>query len=104
MVSPKDLKRYQLEEFTKFLPNLEKILSEIEITDVVNEFEVMDLKFMARLNRGVMEFGLTIERPIFPTLAYEKQANGDVKLLYYRIDNYLPYKFKRIAQDLQDKC
>lgn len=94
-----DLRRYQLEEFNSFAPSLDKILAQVELTDQTNRFNVFGLDFMARQKGGVVEFGLTTEEPIFPTLTYQNQQDGSKKLLHYRIDNDLPRKIKSLAKE-----
>lgn len=97
-----DLKRYQLEEFHSFLPSLEKLLGRVKLTDNTQRFSVFGLEFMARQKNGLIEFGLTIEEPIFPTLAYEDQGDRSKKLLHYRIDNDLPKKIKYLVAENED--
>ncbi len=94
-----DLQRYQLEEFNSFFPALEKLLSKVKLTDKTEKFSIFGLDFMARKKNGLVEFGLTIEEPIFPTLAYEIQDDGSKKLLHYRVEHNLPSKIKELAQE-----
>lgn len=97
-----DLRRYQLEGFTSFIPALEKLLARVVLTAQTKKFSVFGLEFLARQNNGLVEFGLAIEEPIFPTLVYENHGDGSKKLLHYRIDNSLPKKIKYLVAENED--
>ncbi len=95
-----NLKKYQLEEFHKLLPNLEKILSKFEIDKNEKVFKYKKIYFIASKKNNLVSFGLASEEPIYPTLVFEYLPDGSVKLLHYRIDNNLPNKIKYLSEEV----
>jgi hypothetical protein len=84
-LSKKDVARLEAKRrFDKLYPMLRWILSEVQLTEQLNDFEVCGYKFLARLNNGVVEFGSADERPIFPTVAFEIDGDHKLTLLTFR--------------------
>ena len=86
----KDVARVEAKrKFDRLFPMLRWILSEVQVTDQLNEFEDYGYKFLARATNGLVEFGAANERPIFPTIVYELSENGKPSLLTFRCGDEL---------------
>lgn len=78
-------KNAELAAFNRLYPQLRWLLSEVDITDQLSEYQVNGYKFLAKLRGNIMEFSPANEEPIFPTVAYEINEDGSTNLLYFRV-------------------
>ena len=92
-------KQYDLETFNGLYPLIREVLSQVELTDKTSEYIVNGVAFQIRQNAEVIEMGLPIEAPIFPTLAFSKSPSEQVELLHYRISK----EFKNSIFDATEK-
>ena len=73
------------DRFQHMLPMLNQLFSEINPSTETTEYEVGGMNFLLRIKNDLVEFGLTLERPIFPTLAYFQHDQGNTKLLQFYV-------------------
>jgi hypothetical protein len=84
-MNPKDRKQYDLENFNGLFPLIAEVLHQVNPREEVDEYVVNGVAFQVRQKDDIIEMGLPIEAPIFPTLTFRKLPNHQVELLHYRI-------------------
>ena len=80
-----DRKQDDLENFNKLYPYIDNLLNQVNLTEKITDYEVNGVAFQIRYKNNIVEIGLPIESPIFPTLIFKRLPNHQVELLHYRI-------------------
>ena len=78
-------KQDDLENFNKLYPSIDNLLNQVNSTAKITDYEVNGVAFQIRYKDNIVEMGLPIESPIFPTLIFKRLPNNQVELLHYRI-------------------
>lgn len=84
-MTPTDKQKYDLEIFNGLYPLIWKLLNSLNLTNETTEYVVNGVVFDVRKVGDVVEMGLPIESPIFPTLSFRQFDDGNYELLHYRI-------------------
>jgi hypothetical protein len=84
-MNSQDRKQYDLENFNGLFPLIAEVLHQVNPTENIDDYVVNGVAFQIRQRDSIIEMGLPIESPIFPTLTFKKLPNHQIELLQYRI-------------------
>ena len=111
-------KSHNRERLVNCLPLLEKVLKHVALGEEMTEYEIGNMKFLARIKhspeeceigemrlpvkimRSTIEFSLASEREIFPTLVYQGLSKTPAKLLKCCIDAQFPFELLKAVRTI----